>query len=130
MKKISLIVSLPTLENDYQQQQAKEAELVGAQLGVAVRVIDAHNDSITQSLDLLKIIQAKLEARPDAARCVGCQGKQARRRRLSLVGADHQLHAEGLVGPGFLDVRAETGADQPGHRGRVLPEHPADHGLG
>lgn len=66
MKKISVVVSLPTLENDYQQQQAKEAELVGARLGVAVRVIDSHNDSITQSLELLKIIQGKLDSRPDA----------------------------------------------------------------
>lgn len=66
MKKISVVVSLPTLENDYQQQQAKEAEWVGAQLGVAVRVIESQNDPITQSLELLKIIQAKLDSRPDA----------------------------------------------------------------
>src|SRR5262249_46557555 len=66
MKKISVVVSLPTLENDYQQQQAKEAELVGGQLGLAVRVIDSHNDSITQSLELLRFIQAKLDSRPDA----------------------------------------------------------------
>lgn len=66
MKKLSFIVSLPTLENDYQQQQAKEAALVAVQLGVDVHVIDAHNDSITQSLELLKIIQSSPESRPDA----------------------------------------------------------------
>ena len=65
MKKMSFVVSLPTLENDYQQQQAKEAELVAALLGVEVRVIEAHNDSITQSLELLKIIQSKSDP-PDA----------------------------------------------------------------
>jgi ABC-type sugar transport system substrate-binding protein len=66
MKKLSFIVSLPTLENDYQQQQAKEAERVGADLDVDVKVFESHNDSITQSLDLLKVVQAKSDSRPDA----------------------------------------------------------------
>ena len=66
MKKLSFVVSLPTLENDYQQQQAKEAEEVGAQLGVEVRVLQADNDSISQSIELLKIIQSKSDSRPDA----------------------------------------------------------------
>lgn len=66
MKKMSVVVSLPTLENDYQQQQAKEAAVIASQLDVDVRVIDAHNDSITQSLELLKIIQSKSEPLPDA----------------------------------------------------------------
>jgi len=66
MEKLSFVVSLPTLENDYQQQQAKEAELVASHLDVDVRVIDSKNDSITQSLELLRIIQSKPETRPDA----------------------------------------------------------------
>ncbi|HEY7353794.1 MAG TPA: substrate-binding domain-containing protein [Terriglobales bacterium] len=66
MKKLSFIVSLPTLENDYQQQQAKEAERIGANLGVDITVFDSYNDSITQTLELLKIVQSKSEPRPDA----------------------------------------------------------------
>jgi len=66
MGKLSFLISLPTLENDYQQQQANEAELVASHLGVDVRVIDSKNDSITQSLELLRIIQSKTDSRPDA----------------------------------------------------------------
>ena len=66
MKKLSFIVSLPTLENDYQQQQAKEAELVAVHLGVDVTVIDSKNDSITQSIELLRILQSKPDTRPNA----------------------------------------------------------------
>jgi len=66
MGKLSFLVSLPTLDNDYQQQQAQEAELVASHLNVDVRVIDSKNDSITQSLELLRIIQSKSDSRPDA----------------------------------------------------------------
>jgi ribose transport system substrate-binding protein len=66
MGKLYFLVSLPTLENDYQQQQAKEAELVGSHLDVNVRVIESKNDSINQSLELLRVIQSKSESRPDA----------------------------------------------------------------
>lgn len=66
MKSTSFVVSLPTLENDYQQQQAKEAEQVAAELGIEVAVLDSRNDSISQSLELLRRIQSKSEPRPDA----------------------------------------------------------------
>jgi ribose transport system substrate-binding protein len=66
MNKMYVVVSLPTLENDYQEQQAKEAELVATQLNVEVRVLDSKNDSITQSLELLRLIQSKPDSRPNA----------------------------------------------------------------
>ncbi|ABF41053.1 monosaccharide ABC transporter substrate-binding protein, CUT2 family [Candidatus Koribacter versatilis Ellin345] len=65
MSKLWFVVSLPTLENDYQQHQANQAERTAARLGLRVTVIEAKNDSITQSLELLRFIQAKAE-RPNA----------------------------------------------------------------
>ena len=66
-----------------------------------------------------EIPEGRLDARPDAARCVGCQSKWAKRAPLAggdpltpqlgglrpptprgLAGRDHQLRAERLVGPG------------------------------
>jgi ribose transport system substrate-binding protein len=64
--KLSVLVSLPTLENDYQQEQAKQAELVASQLDLEVKVIDSKNDSITQSLELVRTIQSKADTRPHA----------------------------------------------------------------
>lgn len=66
MSDLWFVVSLPTLENDFQQHQANEAEAAGAKLGVRVTVMEARNDSITQSLELLKFIQTKSEPKPNA----------------------------------------------------------------
>jgi len=65
MNKLWFVVSLPTLENDFQQHQAKDAELAAAKLGVKVTVLEAGNDSISQSLELLKFVQTRAE-RPNA----------------------------------------------------------------
>ena len=65
MDPLWVVVSLPTLENDYQQHQAKDAQAAAARYGVRVTVLEAQNDSISQSLDLLKFIQSKAE-RPNA----------------------------------------------------------------
>lgn len=65
MKKLNLIVSLPN-ENNYQREQAKEAKEVGASFGASVRVLQAENDSVLQSQQLLEILQSKTEPRPDA----------------------------------------------------------------
>ena len=65
MDPLWFVVSLPTLENDYQQHQAKDAQAAAARFGVRLTVIEANNDSISQSLDLLKFIQSKAE-RPNA----------------------------------------------------------------
>jgi ribose transport system substrate-binding protein len=65
-KKIRIVVSLTTNDNDYQIEQAQSAEQVAARLGVAAEIIYADNDAITQSTQILKVVQALPELRPDA----------------------------------------------------------------
>jgi ribose transport system substrate-binding protein len=65
MKKLKFIVSLTNNDNDYQIEQAVAAEHAAKRLGVEVQIIHAENDSVTQSQQLLKIIQARNEALPD-----------------------------------------------------------------
>jgi len=66
MKKLSFIVSLTNNENDYQQEQAAAAEKAARRLGVDVKIIQADNDSLKQSQQLLDIIQNTTGPRPDA----------------------------------------------------------------
>ena len=66
MKKLRFLVSLTTDDNDYQIEQAVNAEETARKLGAAVEVVYAGNDAINQSQQLLKIIQAGKESRPDA----------------------------------------------------------------
>jgi ribose transport system substrate-binding protein len=65
-KKLRIIVSLTTSDNDYQIEQAQSAEQAAARLGVLAEIIYADNDAITQSTQILKAVQASLENRPDA----------------------------------------------------------------
>jgi ABC-type sugar transport system substrate-binding protein len=65
-KKIRIVVSLTTNDNDYQIEQAQSAEQAAARLDVAVEIIYADNDAITQSTQILKVVQAAPEQRPDA----------------------------------------------------------------
>ena len=69
MKRIRLLVSLMTRENDYQLEQAASAQESATSLGIDIQIIFADNDSITQGTQLLKIIQADASARPDAIIC-------------------------------------------------------------
>jgi hypothetical protein len=69
MKKLRLLVSLMTRENDYQLEQAASAQQAAAGLGCDLQVIFADNDAITQGTQLLKIIQAAPATRPDAIIC-------------------------------------------------------------
>ena len=64
MKKLRVVISLVTAENDYQLDQASAAEQTANRLGVEVEVIFAEGDAITQSQQLLKIIQSDSCARP------------------------------------------------------------------
>ena len=66
MKKLSFVVSLPTNDNDYQQEQAAAAEKAARQLGVDVKIIHANNDAVTQSQQLLEFVQCDSSSRPDA----------------------------------------------------------------
>lgn len=65
-EKLNILVSLTTDASDFQRAQAQVAEEAAAQLGVGVRIIYAQDDAITQSEQLLKIIQGETESRPDA----------------------------------------------------------------
>jgi ribose transport system substrate-binding protein len=66
MKKPSILVSLTTKDNDYQQEQAANAEQAARRLGVDLQIVFADNDAITQSQQLLKVIQNTTGQRPDA----------------------------------------------------------------
>src|SRR5438067_9394695 len=65
VKKLKLIVSLTNRDNDYQMEQATDAEQTAQRLGVDIQILDAANDAILQSQQLLKIIQSNTEAHPD-----------------------------------------------------------------
>src|ERR1700744_4848174 len=65
-KKLRIVVSLTTNDNDYQIEQAQSAEQAGNRLGVTVEIIYADNDAINQSTQILKVVQAPAEQRPDA----------------------------------------------------------------
>jgi ribose transport system substrate-binding protein len=65
MKKMKFVVSLITDDNDYQIEQAAAAEDTARRLGVEIQIIYADSDSITQSQQLLKVIQSRAEAHPD-----------------------------------------------------------------
>jgi ribose transport system substrate-binding protein len=66
MKKLRLLVSLTTGDNDYQIEQAQAAEAAARKHGVEVQIIYADNDAINQSTQLLKSIQVAEALRPDA----------------------------------------------------------------
>ncbi len=64
MKRLRFVVSLTTTDNDYQIEQSKAAEEAGRKLGVDLQIIYADNDTITQSQQLLNIIQSR-DSHPD-----------------------------------------------------------------
>lgn len=66
MKRLRVIVSLITPDNDFQVERAVAAEEAGRKLGVNVEILYADSDSIQQSQQILKFVQADPEARPDA----------------------------------------------------------------
>src|SRR5580700_9675268 len=65
MKKLKFLVSLTTNDNDYQIEQAADAEAAARRLGVEVQIIYAENDSITQSQQILNVIQSRSDSHPD-----------------------------------------------------------------
>jgi ribose transport system substrate-binding protein len=69
MKRLRLLVSLMTRENDYQLEQAASAQQASMSLGCEAQVVFADNDAITQGTQLLKIIQGDAATRPDAILC-------------------------------------------------------------
>jgi len=65
MKKLKFILSLTNNDNDYQIEQGAAAEQAAKRLGVELQIIQAENDSVTQSQQLLKIIQSRCDSLPD-----------------------------------------------------------------
>lgn len=65
MKRLRIVVSLITQDNDFQVEQAAAAEDAAHKLGVDVEILYADNDSIQQSQQILGFVQAKPESRPD-----------------------------------------------------------------
>ncbi len=65
MKKLKFLVSLTTNDNDYQIEQAADAEAAAKRLGADIQIIYADNDSITQSQQILNVIQSRSESLPD-----------------------------------------------------------------
>lgn len=66
MKRLRVVVSLITQDNDFQMEQAAAAENAAAKLGIDVEVLFADNDSIQQSQQILKFVQSAGNSRPDA----------------------------------------------------------------
>jgi ribose transport system substrate-binding protein len=66
MKKIRILVSLTTDDNDFQIEQAKSAEEAARRFNLDLQIVYAENDAITQSTQLLRVIQSAPQDRPNA----------------------------------------------------------------
>src|SRR6516225_5793412 len=79
MTKLKFVVSLMTDDNDYQLEQARSAEATAVKLGIEQQILYAENDAVTQSTQLLKMIQVPPEKRPQAIVCepVGATAMEA-----------------------------------------------------
>ena len=66
MRKMKILVSLITNNNDYQMEQAQDAELAARKFDVDVQILFADNDAVNQSTQILRAIQVAPEDRPTA----------------------------------------------------------------
>lgn len=64
MTKRRIVVSLPN-DNAYQHEQSVVARATGERLGIELQVVQAKDDAIIQSQQLLEMIQNSPETRPD-----------------------------------------------------------------
>jgi ribose transport system substrate-binding protein len=64
-KRPRIVVSLPN-DNAYQHEQSLVAKSAAARLGIDLTLLNAKDDSITQSQQLLEIIQSRSDNPPDA----------------------------------------------------------------
>jgi ABC-type sugar transport system substrate-binding protein len=64
VKKLRFLVSLITKDNDFQIEQAASAQAVARELGIDLEIVYADGDTITQSTQILKTIQADHVLRP------------------------------------------------------------------
>jgi len=65
MNQLDFVLSLTNSENDYQLEQVTAAEEAAKRLGVQLQIMDADNNAIDQSQQLLKIIQSHADSHPD-----------------------------------------------------------------
>ncbi len=65
MKKLNIVVSLPG-DNRYLEEQVTAAQAAANRLGLTLRIINAHSDPVTQSQQILEIVQSPAASRPDA----------------------------------------------------------------
>src|SRR5258708_27682743 len=83
---MNFLISLIMADNAYQQDQAAAAGEAARRLGVHVQILYADNDAITQSQQLLNVIQSSSDdSRPDAIVChpVGTTLKQVAREAMA-----------------------------------------------
>src|SRR5258708_34534101 len=66
MKNFRVLLSLITQYNDFQLEQAASARLAAQDLGAELEIVYADSDTITQSTQLLRAIQADELLRPSA----------------------------------------------------------------
>src|SRR5256885_17209830 len=66
MKNFRVLLSLITQYNDFQLEQAASARLAAQDLGAELEIVYADSDTITQSTQLLRAIQADQIMRPSA----------------------------------------------------------------
>src|SRR5271165_3674263 len=66
MRKMKILVSLITNNNDYQIEQAQDAERTAHKFDVLLEILFADNDAVNQSTQILRAIQVAPEARPNA----------------------------------------------------------------
>src|SRR5579872_3744323 len=66
MRKPRFLISLCTDDNDYQREQASDAEHAARRLGVDIDVVYAKSDAIHQAQHLLEVIQYSKGPHPDA----------------------------------------------------------------
>jgi hypothetical protein len=59
MKKLRILVSLVSNENEYQREQSRVANDAALRLGVDVQVIYAEGDAINQGQQILETLQAQ-----------------------------------------------------------------------
>jgi ribose transport system substrate-binding protein len=65
VKKLRFLIALITKDNDFQVEQAASAEAAARELSVDLEIVYADGDTITQSTQVLKTIQAHPTLRPD-----------------------------------------------------------------
>jgi ribose transport system substrate-binding protein len=65
VKRLRFLISLITKDNDFQIEQAASAGAAARELGIDLEIVYADGDTITQSTQILKTIQAHHTLRPD-----------------------------------------------------------------